>query len=104
MFNFVVLYSLIAAMSPKRPSSSNKGKKISKPRNQPRYIIKVLNQTPHSAPIQAPSPFRVPTPHPAMATTPSTSTPQPSHTRPAQSTPIQSPSPIVVPIPLTSTP
>jgi len=32
-----------------------------------------------------------------MATTPSTSTPQPSHTGPAQSTPIQSSSPTMVP-------
>jgi len=34
-----------------------------------------------------------------MATTPSTSTPQPSHIGPAQSTPIQSPSTIMVPTP-----
>ena len=46
MFNFVILYSLIVAMSPKRPSSSNIGKKISKPRKQPRYIRKVPNQIP----------------------------------------------------------
>ena len=56
MFNFVVLYSLIAAMSPRRPSSLDKGKKITKLRRQPPwYIIMVPGQIPHSAPIQAPS-------------------------------------------------
>jgi len=33
MFNFVVLYSLIATMSPRRPSSFDKGKKT-KPRSR----------------------------------------------------------------------
>ncbi|QCE04886.1 hypothetical protein DEO72_LG8g2927 [Vigna unguiculata] len=64
-------------MSPRRPSSSDKGKKT-KPRRQPaRYIIRVPGQIPQSAPIQAPSLARVPTPHLAGVTTPSTSIPSP---------------------------
>ena len=71
MFNFVVLYSLIVAMSPRRPSGSDKGKKKTKPRRQPPgYIIRVLGQIPQSAPIQAPLLAGVPTPHPAGVPTP----------------------------------
>jgi len=47
-------------MSPRRPSCFDKGKKIEKPRRQPHYIIKVLEQIPLSALIQAPSPIRYP--------------------------------------------
>ena len=96
ILNFVVLYSLIVAISPRRPSCSNiKGKKIAKPRRQPHYVIRVLDQIPHSTPIQAPTsvgvptphltevliphPTVVPTPHPTVVPIPSTSTPQPSN-------------------------
>ncbi|QCE02987.1 hypothetical protein DEO72_LG8g1004 [Vigna unguiculata] len=70
-------------MSPRRPSSSDKGKKTKPRRQPPRYIIRVPGQIPQSAPIQAPSLAGVPTPHLIGVTTPSTS--------------ILSPHPIVVP-------